>query len=60
MVGATSVKFETVNVALAVPFFATTVDWAGRTLEKVLVELTKTGEDENAGVDALVEGAGMA
>ena len=58
--GATSVKFEADNVALALPFFATTVDWAGRTLEEVLVELVKTAEDENAGVDALEEGAGMA
>lgn len=58
--GATSVKFEAEILALALPFFATAVDWAARTLEEILVELVKTAEDENAGVDALEEGAGMA
>jgi hypothetical protein len=60
MLGATSVKFEAENFALAVPFFAAAVDWAGRTLEEVWVELVKTADDGIAGADALEEGAGAA
>ena len=59
MIGATSVKFEAENVALAVPFFAPAVGWAGRILEEILVELMKTAEDENAGANG-EEGAGIA
>lgn len=53
--GFTSVKFEAESVALALPLLATAV-----ALEETLVELVKTAEDENAGVDALEEGAGIA